>query len=632
MLSFKRVASLFLLIFSLSGSVAPSLAWARGCAITCVSGSRTQVVNSTSMATDADCQKLCTGAPAQGTTPAVVSACNSLRPAGYTCRGPAVFTPDGTDPSSPVCSCTCVPAAGAQGSPVTVQTSDHCPTITVASPACVQSCAARCASPTAPVTAGMRPDPARQPSCVAPTGSTTPTVPTPPVNQVNAPAAANRDAVPLTLSQPIDGVTVVSDLGGYIALVYRYVIGLAGTAAVIMIVYGGFRYLLGSAMDDVSAGKTIIQDAIIGLLLVLGSYFILSTVNPNTLSLKLPNIQPITPKAVPLAAPTVITNACGNPVQEARVRRVGAGRSGVVAKGQPCAYDQECQSGICFMHTQTEGVCSDLSEGQRCKCTGSCCEVMTTPNEVSTYLGDTNNRGSGLGVCQNGTVCQFQQDDWKCVALSYGGAGGTVQTGSPIRPEGVPRPVCRLDSECVRTLGAGAACIYNSRQTGSLAGRTECSLGREGDQCQCSGTGCDMVDPPNVRITGVHQATGNNGGTRRIACQTGLVCAPFVRPAGSIERPNDLEYFCQRPASLRSTPAGPALECRFRCRGDGPVTMRRVTGCTQEGTAGVQECVRACAGPCGGAGETACLGVRCVPTTSDYLVTPIPPSAPAPAR
>ncbi len=480
----------------------------------------------------------------------------------------------------------------------------------------------------------MRPDPARQPSCVAPAAATTPTVPTPPTAQVDEPVSANRDAVPLTLSQPIDGVTEVSDLGGYIALVYRYAIGIAGTAAVIMIVYGGFRYLLGSAADDVGAGKTIIQDAIIGLLLVLGSYFILSTVNPNTLSLKLPNIQPITPKAIPLTAPTVISNACGNPAQEARVRRTGAGRAGAIAKGQPCAYDQECQSGICFMHTQTEGVCSDLSEGQRCKCTGSCCEVMTNPSETNTgaYLSDTNNRGSGSGVCQNGTVCQFQQDDWKCVALSYGGAGGGVQTGAPIRPEGVSRPVCRLDSECVRALGPTAACIYNSRLSGSLAGRTECSLGREGDQCQCSGTGCDLVDPPNLRVQGQHQATGNNGGTRRISCQTGLVCAPFVRPSGRLENPNDLEYFCQRPATLRSAPpTAPALQCRFRCQGD-PVTVHRVTGCTQEGVAGVQECLRACAGPCGGPAESACRGVRCVPTNSDYLVTPVAPATPAPAR
>jgi|GEM_PF-5001418 len=52
-----------------------------------------------------------------------------------------------------------------------------------------------------------------------------------------------------------------------------------------MIVYGGFRYLLGSSMGDVAAGKTIVLDAIIGLLLTLGAYTILNTINPNTLEM-----------------------------------------------------------------------------------------------------------------------------------------------------------------------------------------------------------------------------------------------------------------------------------------------------------------------------------------------------------
>ncbi len=464
--SFKRFAALFLLIFSVSGSVLPSLAWARGCAITCVSGSRTQVVNSTSMATDADCQKLCTGAPAQGTTPAVVSACNSLRPAGYTCRGPAVFTPDGTDPSSPVCSCTCVPAAGAQGSPVTVQTNDHCPTITVASPACVQSCAARCASPTAPVTAGMRPDPARQPSCVAPTGATTPTVPTPPVNQVDAPASASRDAVPLTLAQPIDGVTVVSDLGGYIALVYRYVIGLAGTAAVIMIVYGGFRYLLGSAMDDVAAGKTIIQDAVIGLLLVLGSYFILSTVNPNTLSLKLPNIQPITPKAVPVATQVAVTRTVFNLPQNAAVPLGGSLVQCATCTGEECRGRMAAcpQGGRCLIApTQTiQGVCPRFGQ--------SCMYLASTPEAPST----------GESICAN------------------------PHAGN-LRP-------CVIDSDCDGTPSNPAACLYFQHNQGV------CTRGRVGDSCRCAGNGC------RVATGGLLSRPTNNGATDAFPCVQGLTC------------------------------------------------------------------------------------------------------------
>ncbi len=84
-------------------------------------------------------------------------------------------------------------------------------------------------------------------------------------------------------------------LAQYIAAVERYAVGLALVAAIIMIVYGGFRYLLGSAFGDIATGKQIVLDAILGLLLALGAYMILNTINPNTLEMpeiKLGYIEP----------------------------------------------------------------------------------------------------------------------------------------------------------------------------------------------------------------------------------------------------------------------------------------------------------------------------------------------------
>lgn len=84
-------------------------------------------------------------------------------------------------------------------------------------------------------------------------------------------------------------------LAQYIAAVERYAVGLALVAAIIMIVYGGFRYLLGSAFGDIATGKQIVLNAILGLLLALGAYMILNTINPNTLEmpeLKLGYIEP----------------------------------------------------------------------------------------------------------------------------------------------------------------------------------------------------------------------------------------------------------------------------------------------------------------------------------------------------
>jgi hypothetical protein len=93
-----------------------------------------------------------------------------------------------------------------------------------------------------------------------------------------------------------NGGVEVPFLAQYISAIQRYLIGLAVTAALVMTVYGGFLYLLGSSMGDVSRGRAIITDAIIGLLFTLGAYSILNIVNPNTTkldSIRFLDIQPL---------------------------------------------------------------------------------------------------------------------------------------------------------------------------------------------------------------------------------------------------------------------------------------------------------------------------------------------------
>ena len=82
-------------------------------------------------------------------------------------------------------------------------------------------------------------------------------------------------------------------IGEYIAAIYKYLVGISIVAAAIMIVYGGFRYITGASIGSVQRGKEIIRDALIGLLLVLGSYTILATINPDTLSFKAVRLTPV---------------------------------------------------------------------------------------------------------------------------------------------------------------------------------------------------------------------------------------------------------------------------------------------------------------------------------------------------
>ncbi len=79
---------------------------------------------------------------------------------------------------------------------------------------------------------------------------------------------------------------VISFLGQYINAIYRYAVAVVLIVAIVMVVYGGFRYLVGASIGDIQAGKKIIIDAIMGMLIVLGAYMILNTVNPDTVNFK----------------------------------------------------------------------------------------------------------------------------------------------------------------------------------------------------------------------------------------------------------------------------------------------------------------------------------------------------------
>ncbi|MFA5935445.1 MAG: hypothetical protein WC787_01130 [Patescibacteria group bacterium] len=93
----------------------------------------------------------------------------------------------------------------------------------------------------------------------------------------------------------------------YVAAVYKLLVVISAIAAAIMIVYGGFLYIVGATGAKVRKGKTVIVDAVIGLMLVLGAYIILQTVNQDTVSFNNQNLRLIVPEkanleSVPVAA------------------------------------------------------------------------------------------------------------------------------------------------------------------------------------------------------------------------------------------------------------------------------------------------------------------------------------------
>jgi len=110
----------------------------------------------------------------------------------------------------------------------------------------------------------------------------------------------------MKLGVPIPGITstitdeqgrkiaVVKDLPCFIYYFYKYFASVVGILAAVMIMYGGFRYLTSFGNPSrITAAKEQITSAVIGLLLVLGTYIILYTINPTLVRLQMPPIQHI---------------------------------------------------------------------------------------------------------------------------------------------------------------------------------------------------------------------------------------------------------------------------------------------------------------------------------------------------
>ena len=104
------------------------------------------------------------------------------------------------------------------------------------------------------------------------------------------PAAAFAAVTPVLLEPSLapGGAKTVSDPGAYLVNLYKIGIGIAGALAVVMIVYGGIEYIMASVSpSQKEAARKRIASAIGGLILLLSSYLILKTINPDLVNFNL---------------------------------------------------------------------------------------------------------------------------------------------------------------------------------------------------------------------------------------------------------------------------------------------------------------------------------------------------------
>lgn len=120
------------------------------------------------------------------------------------------------------------------------------------------------------------------------------------------PTSANKPVpiVPPQLNVPIPNLkftdAIVTDttiktsfLAEYINAIYKYMIGIGITIAIVMIMIGGLQYVLGAGSGNVDKGKERIKNGIVGLILLWSVFLILHTVNPQLVSLKMVELQTV---------------------------------------------------------------------------------------------------------------------------------------------------------------------------------------------------------------------------------------------------------------------------------------------------------------------------------------------------
>ncbi len=72
--------------------------------------------------------------------------------------------------------------------------------------------------------------------------------------------------------------------GKYLNIIIKLVLGMAAVLAMVMITWGGVEYITSELVSGKEAGKETIQHALLGLLIALGAWLILNTINPKLLN------------------------------------------------------------------------------------------------------------------------------------------------------------------------------------------------------------------------------------------------------------------------------------------------------------------------------------------------------------
>jgi len=134
------------------------------------------------------------------------------------------------------------------------------------------------------------------------------------IGTLHAQSNTNQET-PYVPLEPLPGLTVTRDgtetidIVQYLPNLIKLAIGIASALCVIYIILGGFEYIASDVVFKKEEGRKRIQNALLGLLLAIGSWVILNTISPNITNVSL-NIPPTTAEGAATSGTTITAINC----------------------------------------------------------------------------------------------------------------------------------------------------------------------------------------------------------------------------------------------------------------------------------------------------------------------------------
>ncbi len=242
-------------------------------------------------------------------------------------------------------------------------------------------------------------------------------------------AATTGDTRNYTVLAPLPGTYDVNNgkttLATYLPGVFKFGIGIAALLAFVMITAGGIQYMTSDALSGKEQGRERITNAIYGLLLAIGAYTILYTINPKMLEFDLNIVKPaeiaatdVTTVPTPPTTESGAINQAGVPMTQAQIDADTAVRntiknqnSRVSVNSGPCLQGQT--SGCTNVNGLSRSVIDGLTVALQPACGG--CQVIITGGTEP---------GHTTGSCHNYGKCVDLSSDTKL--------NSTITNGAPL--------------------------------------------------------------------------------------------------------------------------------------------------------------------------------------------------------